>query len=536
MTAAAPSSDTRLQQNTAQHEEANAEARNATRGGLVVLLAKLVFIVGGLAQKILLPRVIGMEGFGAFGRMSALPNILNNVTVSATIMGVSKAVASSPDPKATQRQALRVHALIALALGASLFLAAPFIADFQRAPGMTTGLRVMSGVLAAYGLYAACVGVLNGTRRFVAQAGFDITYTGLRTALMLGGAWLAMRASVRGEVGAALGIVAASSLILIASYALVGRGSATQTGVSDRSYLMTLLPVAGVQLVANLLMQVDIILLGRVLTPEGATPEQTAGVNLWCGYYQAAQVFAFLPYQLSFAVTQVLLPSVARAYANKDVELTRTQVLRGVRWGLLLVGLLSGTIVFLNGNAVSLLFGREAGGATRDVVRWLCVAQGLFAMLAVGQTVLVAVDRRKEALTVSLITLAAVGFGFLSLGGTHLAATTGSMLEMFSVPPQQLLLVQVSQRMAAAMALGALCSAFVVAKYVPKSLPLATVARVAGWVLLAAAAGAAMGTLGKIATIAAAAAAAAAYVVFLIVSREFGPGELAGMTKLLKRR
>lgn len=391
------------------------QTRNATRGGLVVLLAKLVFIVGGLAQKILLPHVIGMSGFGAFGRMSALPNVLNNVAVSTTIMGVSKAVAASPEAAVTQRQVLRIHALIALLLGVGLFVAAPWVADFQRAPEMTRGLRIMSSVLAAYGLYAACIGVLNGTQRFAVQARFDMAYTLLRTGLMLGGAWAAMRMSAQGEVGAATGIVVASGLILFFSAVRIGRGAKGKTALTDGAYVRALLPVAGVQLIANLLMQADMLWLGRLLTPANPTTLQIRDVNLWCGYYQAATVFAFLPYQLSIAVTQVLLPGVAKAFAEHDGEGTRAQVQRGARWGLLLVGLIAGTLLFLHGNAVALLFGKEAGSYTAAVLRWLCAAQGLFAMLALGQTVLVAIDRRREALGVSVATLAVVVVGFSSL-------------------------------------------------------------------------------------------------------------------------
>ena len=498
------------------------QTRNATRGGLVVLLAKMVFIVGGLAQKILLPHVIGMSGFGAFGRMSALPNVLNNVAVSATIMGVSKAVASSPEPDATQRQVLRIHAAIAVLLGAVLFAGAPWVAAFQRAPEMTLGLRVMSAVLAAYGLYAACIGVLNGTQRFAVQARFDMAYTVLRTALMLGGAWLSMRMSARGEVGAAAGIVAASSLILLLSYARIGRGSEGRTALSDGAYVRALLPVAGVQLIANLLMQADMLWLGRVLTPVNPSTLEVTEVNLWCGYYQAATVFAFLPYQLSIAVTQVLLPGVAKAFVARDTEATRLQVQRGARWGLLLVGLLAGTIVFLHGNAVSFLFGAEAGRHTAHVVRWLCVAQGLFAMMALGQTVLVAVDRRRDALFVSLITLVVVAVGFGAI--------------VASAQAKDLVLVTLSERMALAMAVGAIASAVMVLRVVPKSLPRFTLVRVVVWICAALGAGAALGTMGKLQTLLTAAGAVMAYAAYLMVSGELSAAELRGIAKLVLRR
>ena len=42
--------------------------RTAGRGGVAVLGAKVFFIFSGLAQQTILPRVIGLAGYGALAR------------------------------------------------------------------------------------------------------------------------------------------------------------------------------------------------------------------------------------------------------------------------------------------------------------------------------------------------------------------------------------------------------------------------------------------------------------------------------------
>ena len=62
-----------------------ATARNAGRGGIAVLGAKVFFVLAGLVQQTLLPQVIGLAGYGAFSRILALVNIPNNVVVATSV-------------------------------------------------------------------------------------------------------------------------------------------------------------------------------------------------------------------------------------------------------------------------------------------------------------------------------------------------------------------------------------------------------------------------------------------------------------------
>src|SRR3954471_2174039 len=109
-------------------EAAPDQARTAGRGGLAVLVAKVVFIVTGLLQQALLPRAIGLADYGALSRVLAVSNVFNNVMVASSTQGVSRTIAAAgAAEREAFRAALRVHAVLAIAAGAALAASAPLI-------------------------------------------------------------------------------------------------------------------------------------------------------------------------------------------------------------------------------------------------------------------------------------------------------------------------------------------------------------------------------------------------------------------------
>ena len=145
--------------------------RSILSGGLYVLAAKIFFMVTGLVQQALLPLAIGEAGYGALSRVMAVANILNNVAVSSSTQGVSRATAASQGKERNAlRAALRVHAPLALGYGAFMCGLVPLVVAYQRAPHIRIPLLVMAMVLVIYGVYAPLIGYLNGTRSF-AQIG-----------------------------------------------------------------------------------------------------------------------------------------------------------------------------------------------------------------------------------------------------------------------------------------------------------------------------------------------------------------------------
>ncbi|HEX8795693.1 MAG TPA: lipopolysaccharide biosynthesis protein [Polyangiaceae bacterium] len=501
-----------------------------------MLGAKLFFLVTGFAQQPLVRLAVGLSDFGALAQALAVSYVVDNVIISSATQGVSRAVAGAPgeEPRAL-RAALRVHVPLAVVVFAIAAGAAPLYAAFEHAPDVVAPLLVMAGVALLYGLYGPLIGCLNGSNRFGRQALLDVTFATLRTVGLVGfGYWFHKR-GLSGVLGTCVGWVWASALIVpLAAWSTgigkrLDRTKPRPAGVpTSGAYLRVLGPIAGAQLCTNLLMQVDLALLGRFLSDAAAgtaggvdADAQRALVKQWVGIYRECQTFAFLPYQLLFSITLVLFPMLARARAEGDMAAVREYVARGSRLAAIFCGLLVGAVVAMP--ASMLAFAYPVADATQgaDVLRFMALAQGAFAMLGIATTVLTSIGREGLA---ALLTLGAV----VAVAGACAVLVPGA-----SFGHDQL--VRSAQASGMALAATLVVGGFLVKRATGAFVPAATAVRCLLGVAACVAVGLVAPRFGRLLTPVAAAAAGAAYVVVLLVTREIGKRDL-GMLKALRAK
>ena len=63
--------------------------RAAGRGGLAVAFAKIYFILVGLVQQIALPRLLGLDGYGALASVLSIAGITYNPVTTTSIQSVT---------------------------------------------------------------------------------------------------------------------------------------------------------------------------------------------------------------------------------------------------------------------------------------------------------------------------------------------------------------------------------------------------------------------------------------------------------------
>jgi len=422
-------------------------ARNAGRGGLAVLGAKVFFVMSGLVQQTVLPRAIGLSGYGALARVLALANILNNVVVSSSTQGVSRAVArAGPGHPRVFRATVKIHTAIALALAAMFAAAAPWLAAFEGAPHIVRPLVLTALVLLFYGIYAPIIGLLNGRAQFVRQAFLDIVFAVMRTTGLIGVGWIFVRNGGSGVLGSALGFVLAAACIVPIAARLarmpftpsVSEEATARTlaqGVQEtsaRDYLSQLAPLAAMQFFTSAVMQVDITLLGHFLSTRAGGDLKAA--DEWVAVYRACQLFAFLPYQLLLSVTQVLFPTLARAKAEGDLEGVRRYVERGARLAAVACGMMVSVIVAMPKLLLSFAYSPDVAARGEGPLRILALGQGAYTMLAIATTVLASLGRERLSAAITLATLVAMtaacsfltggaAFGVLQLRATAIGTS-----------------------------------------------------------------------------------------------------------------
>lgn len=363
-------------------------------------------------QQVVLGRVLGLDGYGALSTALSASSIAHNTIVQASLQGVSRTVArAGQEPKKALRRVLLHHTAAALSLGALFWAISPVIARGLGAPHVTIPLKTLSLVFVFYGLYAPLIGALNGTKRIRAQASFDALSATLRTLGMIGGAALGARflGPGQGPLGAVLGFALAASVVLALSAIYVGVGEAGGEEPRASSYVRELGSLVGGQLVLNLLFQADALLLRRFAADAAlSVGQELTAADTFVGAYRAAQLFAFLPYQLLASVTIVLFPLVARAQAEADPKRVREYVQNGLRIALIVLSLLLSLFVAVPGELIGLVYGAEASALGGPTLRILGPSLGFLALLGVLTTCLNSLGHAKKTFLLTLVALVAV--------------------------------------------------------------------------------------------------------------------------------
>jgi len=508
---------------TAAASEA-AVTREAGRGGLAVAFAKIYFMLQGFVQQIVLPRLLGLDGYGAWSTVNSIASITYNPVVSMSIQGVSRAVAATApaEQPAALRRALRVHALFAVALGAGFWFLAPFITASAGAPHVTLALQILSACMVLYGLYAPLIGALNGQRRFLAQAGFDVLAATMRTIGLVGGAYYLADRGLAIE-GAASGFVVGLTLVFVLSVVVVGIGRPGAGGPSVKQHLTFVLPVLAGHVLLNLLLQADLTLLRRF----SADAAQAAGLPVTAadplvGAYRATQLFSFLPYQLLIAVNFILFPMLATAVRDRDPQAIARYVRTGIRIALIVAGLMVSVTAGLARPLIRLVFGQQAAELGGRSLELLAIGFGAFAIFGVLTTVLNSLKRERA-----------------SAGVTALAATLVVVLCFARVRGtafSEELLFRTAVATSIAIAGATLGAGFLVYRTAGAVTAPKTVLRVVLAAGVSVVVGRFLPSTGVLWTLIAAAVVAVVYLSLLLVSRELGAADLATVKAVVAKK
>jgi stage V sporulation protein B len=507
----------------ASPEAKKQDAQKAGRGGLAIAGAKVYFILAGLIQQIALNHILGTQGYGALSRVQSLASMVYNPIVSTAVQGVSRSVASSSEAERpfAQRRALRIHSLAILPVALGFFFAAPWLTSLIKAPHLLPAVRLISGVLLLYGIYTPLVGVLNGQKRFGAQAAIDAIFATIRTFGLLLGAYLFAKRGL-GVEGAIGGFVVAAGLILAVALPLAGIGKKGSGGVSTRQHLAFALPLLGGQVALNLLLQADLQLLGRFAADAAQQAGKSAdAADVLTGAYRAAQLFGFLPYQLLLSITFVLFPLLASSARDGDREATARYVRTGIRLALILAGAMVSVTAGLSPALLRLIFRPDTAELAGEPMRILVLGLGAFAIFGIMVTVLTSLKREKlsAALTLAALALVVLLCSLFVRGQAYGPA----------------LLQRTAMATASGLFAAALLACIAVYRTVGTVAPWTTLLRVLLSLAAAVSLGLALPSPGKVMTLVYSALVAGCYLFVLILSRELGRDDWQTLRRIVGR-
>jgi stage V sporulation protein B len=376
---------------------------------------------------------------------------------------------------------------------------------------LTKFVRIAALIPFMYAIYSVFVGSANGLRRFRTQAGFDVTFSTMKTVLLLGLAF------VWGVGGAFTGFVAAAvAIVVIASRVM--RLPAGDEAFSVRKLAGFMGAVVVYTALLNYTLNFDVLLLRKsALHAPGIDPVAAAAL---AGNYDALRTIALLPYQLLLVVTFVIFPLVSRATFAADRDATRAYVSQTMRYALMLAG------------AMGIVL------AARPAALFDTVYKPEFRVGAPALPILAGAQCCLALLSVACSILNASGRAVLSMGIMGMTAVVMSAGIAIFVPraaPGAPMLVAAATATAVATVTGLVAAMIVLRTRLGGMPPVGTVGRVAlalGAALLAARL---VPGHGKVVGFAVIALTGITYVAILVLTREFGPDDRAKFAKVFKR-
>jgi stage V sporulation protein B len=520
----APAPDADAAQAAAQRSS-DQQIRDAGRGGLALTAAKLYFLVLGLGQQIALSWLL-KDGYGALRGALSPASITYNPLVAAGVQGMSRAVARAQHagPTSSLRGALLVHAGIGALAGGGFFLLAPELGVWLNSHYLVAAFRWLGLAIFGYGIYAPLVGVLNGKRKFLLQAALDSIAATTRTlALVVGGYLFLSRGTPSAVAGASFAFALVTLFMFALSAVLARPRTSGRSHPSWGEHLSFVGPVIFAQLLLNLLLQADTNTLRAFATRAAEQAGQQAqAADSLVAAYNAAQLFGFLPYQVLMGITFIVFPMLARAHAGDDRAAVRAVTRGGLRIALLVTGALVSVTSGLAPNLMRVVFPPSFAATGGDSMKLLCLGLGGFALFGMTTTVLNSLGRQWHSLGITLLALGlVVGLNFVLVEplpfGTELLSATAVATSL-------------------GILVGLVLSVFEVRRAAGGVVAPLSVVRTAVAAAACIAVGRALPDLSRVLTLLVSAVVVLVYFALLALLRELGPGDLAAVKAVLRRR
>lgn len=489
---------------SAQETPAADITKVAGRGTVYITASKLWFLASGAGIYLILTRLISKEQFGVYQVVTGTISIINAVIVIGTSQTVSKYISQDESKAdAVKSKALRLQLAVGAGTALAFALLAPVIADYLNDSGLTNYLRLAALITLSYSFYSVYVGYFNGQKKFLTQAGLDISYSTMKLVFIVLFVWLGF--GVAGGIG---GFALAAACVLILSAIAAGKGE-RKGEVRTRDLFTFQFYLLMFTLVLNLLQKVDLLLIKALSSPDAKMASDNSGS------YSAAIYIANITYQVIISATFVIFPLVSQSTFADDRELTRSYISNTLRYTLMIMAVLA-TLFSANAEGVMHVFFPADYQSGSPVLAIAAFGMLFFGLIYVMTTIITASGRPTVSLVIGVVTLAAsAGLNTLLIPEYGIkGAATG---------------------MSASMLLGAMIgSVYLIAKF-GALMPVISILRIALCSGAVYAASVAFTPASKVLIVGKLAVLCVVYAIALVAVREIGRDDLASVKKVFKK-
>ena len=364
---------------------------SASRGALVIVAGRGLFFFIGYLVVVLLAREMGPVAYGAYGVIMSVLVWLEQSARHTVPAAAAKLVAETPNQAgAIGSAALALNFILHTVIFVAFWLIAPWLETWFAIENGTYLFRLAAVDLPLFGIYVALQGIYQGQRRFPRIVVAELGYAFVK----LVGVIVIVRMGISIEKALIVNIAAsAGGIAFLFTWSVFTRRE--QWHVHTRAIAAIAAPVAVYSVATMLASSLDIWVLDI---------QTSAAANATLGIYIAALNVARVPGLALSALSQVLLPSVARAVADNDDALVRHYVNQALRFCLILYLPICLVLFASPERLMQLIYSSTfSGGAGMLVI--LVIAQGLWAVQSIFASVLIAADKAQVLGVLTVLTI-----------------------------------------------------------------------------------------------------------------------------------
>lgn len=293
---------------------------------LWVTVSEIIYNLSAYVIHAVMGRMLGPADYGRFGIIVTLTTMTIVLIGQSVPTAMSKYLSEIFEKEkglipVIKKQTAKIQFVIVGAVTIIFFLLSPVLAQILGDPSLTKLFRLSTLVIPAFALASFYFYYYTGIHKFKIQAFLKTSRGVWRVVFIIGLAWILKSRGFALE-GAILGYIIAPLSIFFEAYSLDPHKKTKAVGRFDwRKLAVFAWPVTIFLIAYQLLNTIDLYLVKGILHSDVQT-----------GLYNAAYTVGTIPYNLFYALTIILLPSISKTTSARDDAETKKIVSQSLRF------------------------------------------------------------------------------------------------------------------------------------------------------------------------------------------------------------
>lgn len=353
-------------------------------GIILHVLNKMMFVIGSYSMHFFLGRYLSEQEYGVVGTIITIINFEYIFFTDGVRQGMSKAISVLRyDERHLIKTGVAVQLVMIGIFFTGTYLGAPMIAGLLGDSSLIPYIRGVAWLLPFTGIYSLMLGILNGHKIFVAEAGIGMIYPILKLSVIP----FVLFVFEDAIIGTETGFLFAGILTMLLSVMAVKRSAPyflrAEERIERKEYMKITCSYLLLFCVSTIMMNLDTLILKSV-----------SGNNELVGYYTGVATFAKVPYFLLTAFYTVALPLITRNYVAGELEQAKTAIADLLSVILCLVVPVTSVVSAASGHILTLFY-RPTYIAGQNALSFLVFAIFCLGMTLVFTMILSAADKKR---------------------------------------------------------------------------------------------------------------------------------------------